>query len=64
MASELISELRLQHLQGQIAGLESDQYSEFCVFMGDLNYRMDTRFHDFNNSNVAIQALSMFPTHD
>ena len=25
---------------------------------------MNTRFRDFNNSNVADQAISMIPTHD
>ena len=32
--------------------------------MGDLNYRMNTRFRDFNNSNVEAEALGMLATHD
>jgi len=64
MASELVNELRLQHLQGSILGLESDQSSDICIFMGDLNYRMNTRFQHFNNTNIETEAVSLIPTHD
>ena len=47
-----------------MVGLECDQTSDICIFMGDLNYRMNTCFRDFNNANVADQALKMIPTHD
>ena len=45
-------------------GLECDQANDFCILMGDLNYRMNTRFRDFNNSNVEAEALGMIATHD
>lgn len=61
MASELINELRLQHVQNAVPGLESDQTSDFCIFMGDLNYRMNTAFSKFNNSNVKETALALLP---
>ena len=32
--------------------------------MGDMNYRMNTRFRDFNNDNVQFDAIAMIPTHD
>ena len=32
--------------------------------MGDMNYRMNTTFEDFNNSNVEQEAVNMIPTHD
>ena len=64
MASDLIQELKLQHLQASIPGLESDQSSDICIFMGDMNYRMNTRFSSFNNSNVRDSAVSLVPTLD
>ena len=63
MASELINELRLQNLQNAIPGLECDQISDISIFMGDLNYRMNTTYSKFNNSNIRT-ALEIFPTHD
>ena len=50
MASELINELRLQNLQNAIPGLECDQISDISIFMGDLNYRMNTTY-----SNISEQ---------
>ena len=64
MASDLISGLKLQHIQSTYIGLESDQTSQFCIFMGDMNYRMNTRYQDFNNDNVRTDAINMIPTHD
>ena len=32
--------------------------------MGDMNYRMNTTFREFNNDNVSAQALKLFPTLD
>lgn len=32
--------------------------------MGDMNYRMNTTFKDFNNENVPAQALKLFPDLD
>ena len=64
MARDLINELRLQHLQSSLIGLECDQSSDICIFMGDMNYRMNTRFQDFNNTNVFDEAVDMIPTHD
>ena len=32
--------------------------------MGDMNYRMNTTFAEFNNSNVSTDAVGMIPTHD
>jgi len=31
--------------------------------MGDMNYRMNTTFSDFNNTNIDT-AFELFPTHD
>ena len=64
MASDLISGLKLQHIQSTYIGLESDQTSQFCIFMGDMNYRMNTRYQDFNNDNVRTDAINMISTHD
>lgn len=64
MASEIISELKLQHIQGAIPGLECDQSSDLSIFMGDMNYRMNTTFSRFNNSSVRYQALDLFPSLD
>ena len=57
MASELINELRFQHIQKTIPDLECDQFSDICIFMGDMNYRMNTRYQDFNNLNVRQTAV-------
>ena len=32
--------------------------------MGDLNYRMNTTYKDFNGEKVATSALEMLPTYD
>ena len=37
--------------------------ADICIFMGDLNYRMNTTFSDFNNTNIHT-ALERFPTQD
>ena len=64
MASELINELRFQHIQKTIPDLECDQFSDICIFMGDMNYRMNTRYQDFNNLNVKQTAVKKIPTLD
>ena len=64
MASELVSEFKMAAIQKVIPDLEADQFSDFCIFMGDMNYRMNTTFAEFNNSNVATDAVGMIPTHD
>ena len=64
MAKELINELRLQHIQGVIPGVESDQTSDICIFMGDMNYRMNTTYSEFNNSNVHDRALGLISSID
>ena len=37
---------------------------DFCFFLGDLNYRLETTFADLNNTNVKEQAILMVPTKD
>ena len=32
--------------------------------MGDLNYRMNTTYKEFNNDNVSSSAVEMIPTFD
>ena len=64
MASQLIKELKLQQFQQNIGGLELDHMAEFCFFLGDLNYRLETTFADLNNTNVKEQAILMVPTKD
>ena len=59
MASELTNEFKLSAIQRSIPGLESDHFSDFCIFMGDLNYRMNTTYKEFNNTNVAKDAVRM-----
>ena len=38
--------------------------ADFCIFFGDLNYRLKTTFTDLNNTNVSTDAIGMIPTHD
>lgn len=38
--------------------------ADFCFFLGDLNYRLETTFADLNNTNVKEQAILMVPTKD
>lgn len=61
MASQLMREMQLTNLQSQIGGLEIDQIADFSIFMGDLNYRLNTTFEDLNNSNT-LEALEMVGT--
>ena len=63
MASEIVNELRLQHIQSTLPGLECDQTSSVCIFMGDMNYRMNTFFSQFNNINID-KAPRLFKTLD
>ena len=44
--------------------LDSDQISDFCFYLGDLNYRLKTSFTDLNNTNVRDLAIGMIQTHD
>ena len=64
MASDLIREFKLQAIQNSVPSLECDQFSDICFFMGDMNYRMNTTFSQFNNKNVATDAVKMVPTYD
>ena len=52
----------MQQLQSTIAGLECDFLGDINVFMGDLNYRLNSSFTEM--TNVQEQAISMIPTHD
>ena len=63
MASEIINELRLQNIQNAVPGIECDQTSSICIFMGDMNYRMNTTFEKFNNKNIE-QAIHLFKSLD
>ena len=37
--------------------------AEFCIFMGDLNYRLSTTFKELNNEN-RDKALTMVHTQE
>ena len=64
MSRELVAEMKMLELQNQIPGLDADQVSDYCFYLGDLNYRLKTTFTDLNNSNVQESAIAMIPTHD
>ena len=51
-------------LQERIPGLESDQFADYCFYIGDLNYRLKTTFTYLNNTNVRDAAIQMIPTED
>lgn len=55
--------MKMQEMQNQIPGVESDTIAEFSFFFGDLNYRLNSRFAELNNKNI-IEAIKMIPTHD
>ena len=59
MSRELVAEMKMLELQNQIPGLDADQVSDYCFYLGDLNYRFKTTFTDLNNSNVQELAISM-----
>ena len=52
----------MQQLQSTIAGLECDFLGDINVFMGDLNYRLNTTFTEM--TNVKEQAIPMIPNYD
>ena len=64
MASQLIQEMKMQQFQSTINGLESDFLGDINLFLGDLNYRLNTTYSDLNNINVKHQAIGMVETHD
>ena len=51
-------------LQDRIPGLDSDQFADYCFYIGDLNYRLKTTFTELNNTNVRDTAIPMIPTGD
>ena len=51
--------MKLHQIQSDIGGLENDLVSDFAIFMGDLNYRLNTTFAELNNNNVIDDALPM-----
>lgn len=52
MASQLIREMKLQKFQ-KSREIEADFLSDFAVFFGDLNYRLETTFEELNNETMA-----------
>ena len=57
MSRQLINEMKMQTLQFKMPGLASDQYADYCFFVGDLNYRLKSSFKQPNNSNVHELAV-------
>ena len=46
MSRQIVNEIKMQQLQKEICGLESDQAGDFNFYLGDLNYRLKTTFED------------------
>ena len=63
MAQQLVSQMKMQELQTHIPGLESDAIADFCFFLGDLNYRLNTNYASLNNTNIQ-NAIPMIPKFD
>ena len=52
MSRELVNEMKTFAMQQKVPGLEADQVADFCFYLGDLNYRLDTTFPELNNNNI------------
>jgi len=59
MSRQLIDEFKMYELQAKVQNLDSDQISDFCFYLGDLNYRLKTSFTNLNNTNVRDLAIGM-----
>ena len=49
----------MYEIQSKITGLETDQFADIGLYLGDLNYRLKTSFADLNNSNVQTEAIGL-----
>ena len=60
MSRELVNEMKTFAMQQKVPGIEADQVADFCFYLGDLNYRLDTTFPELNNNNIqdAIGHIS------
>lgn len=58
MSRQLINEIKVQQLQDQISGIESDQVADFNFILGDLNYRLKSTYEELA-SNVSHHAKRM-----
>jgi hypothetical protein len=63
MAQQLIQELKMAETHKNLPGVECDSLSEFCLFMGDMNYRLNTDYAHLNTANIN-SSLDIFDTHD
>jgi hypothetical protein len=65
MMAELLTDIKLQTIQGSVfGGLETDSYADFSFILGDMNYRINSTFahltkhieecHNKNNEQLYI----------
>ena len=64
MSRQIVDKFEVTGLQNRVPGLDSDQFADYCFYIGDLNYRLKTTFTELNNSNVRDAAIPMIPTGD